>query len=43
MHKAKGAYLLNAISKSHCIQNDSYWGHAVLHSDGKYITLVSLQ
>ncbi|KAG5314184.1 VP13A protein, partial [Acromyrmex insinuator] len=42
-HKAKGAYLLNAISKGHCVQNDSYWGHATLHSDGKYITLVSLQ
>ncbi|XP_025991463.1 vacuolar protein sorting-associated protein 13A isoform X2 [Solenopsis invicta] len=42
-HKAKGAYLLNAISKGHCVQNDCYWGHAALHSDGKYITLVSLQ
>ncbi|EZA49615.1 Vacuolar protein sorting-associated protein 13A [Ooceraea biroi] len=42
-HKAKGAYLLNAISKGHCIPNDSYWGHAALHNDGKYITLVSLQ
>nr|XP_012219129.1 PREDICTED: vacuolar protein sorting-associated protein 13A-like isoform X1 [Linepithema humile] len=41
-HKAKGAYLLNAISKGHCGQNDSYWGHAALHNDGKYITLVSL-
>ncbi|KYM95926.1 Vacuolar protein sorting-associated protein 13C [Cyphomyrmex costatus] len=41
-HKAKGVYLLNAISKGHCVQNDSYWGHATLHSDGKYITLVSL-
>ncbi|EFN86841.1 Vacuolar protein sorting-associated protein 13A [Harpegnathos saltator] len=42
-HKAKGAYLLNAISKGHCAQNDFYWGHASLHNDGKYITLVSLQ
>ncbi|KAL6266414.1 hypothetical protein P5V15_003265 [Pogonomyrmex californicus] len=42
-HKAKGTYLLNAISKGHCVQNDSYWGHAALHSDGKCITLVSLQ
>lgn len=42
-HKAKGAYLLNAISKGHSAQNDFYWGHAALHNDGKYITLVSLQ
>ncbi|XP_012533549.1 vacuolar protein sorting-associated protein 13A isoform X2 [Monomorium pharaonis] len=42
-HKAKGMYLLNAISTGHCVQNDSYWGHAALHDDGKYITLVSLQ
>ncbi|KMQ97580.1 vacuolar protein sorting-associated protein 13a [Lasius niger] len=42
-HKAKGAYLLNAISKGHCVQNDFYWGHAALHNDGKYIALVSLQ
>ncbi|EFN62404.1 Vacuolar protein sorting-associated protein 13A [Camponotus floridanus] len=42
-HKAKGVYLLNVISKGHCVQNDSYWGHATLYNDGKYITLVSLQ
>ncbi|XP_072752571.1 intermembrane lipid transfer protein VPS13A [Anoplolepis gracilipes] len=42
-HKAKGGYLLNAVSKGHCVQNDSYWGHAALHNDGKSITLISLQ
>ncbi|XP_020288636.1 vacuolar protein sorting-associated protein 13A-like isoform X2 [Pseudomyrmex gracilis] len=42
-HKAKGMYLLNTISKGQYVHNDSYWGHAVVHNDGKYITLISLQ
>ncbi|KAG7205210.1 hypothetical protein KM043_018296 [Ampulex compressa] len=43
MHKAKGVHLLNTLVKNHCSNTNTYWAHAALSNDGKYIALVSLQ